>query len=347
MNLMKRRRAALCRCKLANAGRMLVSVAWGAIALLSVSSEAQTPLPKGMFSFIAHENNPGDVQLTNGHPVASKHWLTLANATMRSVLLPNGTSFVFRCSATLIGPGVLLTAAHCLDPNDGTPLVTRASLKVGDQTLPITCEASPQYADAVKNNRYSMRQPRVNDDYALCEFAVKDSLPAPFNGLKSEVVDTAQPLAAGDAVVMTGYGCKDIRIGVDNQVETSNFDNVLRIGTAHVTQPANPAGDYNDAFILIVSSSSNKPILCPGDSGGPLITSTTANAEPPQPRRIRGVNSTVTIKPDNQGIGSLASVVTPLASDSFRIFLSTWVKEKMGRGICGFNLPTGTPKCAS
>jgi hypothetical protein len=328
-------------------GRLVAFAAWGTAALLSVSSEAQTPAPVGVFSFIADEENPGDVQLANGHSVDIIHWATFTNATMRYIPLEDGTRFAVKCSATLIGPGVLLTAAHCLDPDDGTPLVTHASLKVGGQTIPVTCEASQQYVDATKNNRYSMRQPRVSEDYALCEFAMPDPPPARLKAMRFEVLDTAQPLAADDVVVMTGYGCKDIHLGPDNKIETGDSDNVLRIGTARVTQPANPTGDYSDAFISIVSSSSNKPILCPGDSGGPLMTSMATDAEPPQPRRIRGVNSFVTIMPDNQGIGSLASAITPVASNSFRNFISTWVKEKAGRGICGFNLPKGIPPCAS
>lgn len=344
----KRRFYTACRRRnVRHAGRLLVFSAWGIAALLSVPAEAQTQSPAPVFSFITDENKPGDVQLAGGHAVDPSHWATFINATMRYIPMANGSRFAVKCSATLIGPGVLLTAAHCLDPDDGTPLVTQTSLSVGGQTLSLVCEASPQYTAAVQANLYSLRQPRVSQDYALCEFAVPNPPPATLKGLRSEVIDAAQPLIANDVVVMTGYGCKSISIGADNEIDTGDSDNVLRIGTAHVTQPANLAGDYSDAFISIVSSSSNKPIICPGDSGGPLMTSTATNAEPPKPRRVRGVNSFVTIMPGNQGVSSLASAITPLASATFRTFMATWVKEKAGRGICGFNLPAGIPPCAS
>jgi secreted trypsin-like serine protease len=337
----RRRRKAL------HAARLLAFSAWCIAVPLSVSSETQTQPPVRVFSFIADEINPGGVQLANGHPVDITHWATFVNATMRYIPLANGGSFAVKCSATLVGPGVLLTAAHCLDPDDGTPLVTQASLSVGGQTIPIACEASPQYTAAVQGNLYTLRQPRVSQDYALCDFAVPDSPPAALKDVRSEVIDATLPLSANNVVVMTGYGCKNIRIGADNEIKAGDSDNVLRIGTARVTQPANPAGDYSEAFISIISSSSNKPIICPGDSGGPLMSSTATDAEPPQPRRIRGVNSFVTIMSDNQGVSSLASAITPLASTTFRTFMSTWVNEKSGRRICGFNLPPGIPPCAS
>ncbi len=132
-------------------------------------------------------------------------------------------TLVFRagggCTATVVGPQVILTAAHCVE-DDGSGTVKLAGAKVG-----VTCHHHPQYL-----GDYAA-------DFALC--VVEDPLPElPFEKVntESELLQVATP------VQLLGYGCLEEK-GVDKSfgvlykgiaqiVKTQGFYAITRGGAA-------------------------------------------------------------------------------------------------------------------
>ena len=96
------------------------------------------------------------------------------------------------CTATAIGPTVVITAAHCV------PNRRRGSLSVNGVTVRVTCEHHPEYAN---NSLY---------DIALCSSTTPIQLPQIPGGVPSQFeslqIDTLP--SEGTEVTIQGYGCR-------------------------------------------------------------------------------------------------------------------------------------------
>jgi hypothetical protein len=162
-----------------------------------------------------------------------------------------------RCTATLIGPQVLITAAHCVD-NGGQVFFT---LLTGQQHRGV-CQHHPDY----DNNKTA--------DWALCR--LEEEADVEFETLS---MDRTIP-ARGDRILLTGYGCTAQGGGGGN-------DGTLRYGFAEVIQTPR-SGNWD-----IITRGS--VALCFGDSGGPAFH--TYGSEDPTGRRVMiSVNSRGNIK---------------------------------------------------
>lgn len=136
-----------------------------------------------------------------------------------------------RCTSTLVGPRVLLTAAHCVG-NGAT-----ATVRYRDVDRRSVCTHAPGYPA------------NETADWALCIFA------APLNGIRYETVNLDPGLVGvGTELLLTGFGCT-ARDG------TGGNDGLYRIGEVPVT--ALPHDDDHDI------ETRGSVVLCYGDSGGP------------------------------------------------------------------------------
>lgn len=138
-----------------------------------------------------------------------------------------------RCSSTLIGPRVLIIAAHCISDSIET------SFKAGGKIYHGQCEAAPGYAR------------NVTADWALC------LIDKAVTNVKFEFLNHEETLVkVGDVLQLTGYGCI-------NPGGTGGNDGIYRIGSAKVISiPSRRSYD--------ITTQSNVA-LCYGDSGGPLF----------------------------------------------------------------------------
>lgn len=158
-----------------------------------------------------------------------------------------------RCSGTLVGPRVLLFAAHCVE-NQGS-----VQFKLAGDTYVGNCVHSPDY---IRNE---------TADWALC------LLSREVQGVEFEVINTdAMFVADGDLIELTGYGCTKAGGGGGN-------DGVYRIGSAMVISTP---GKKNHDIIT-----QGKTALCFGDSGGPAFKYLPGHNSPHGERVLIGVNS--------------------------------------------------------
>ncbi len=134
-----------------------------------------------------------------------------------------------RCTATVVGPKALITAAHCLDASN-----TGSAILAG-QTISLTCKVNPSYP----NDQTA--------DVAMC--ATSATITAP--GLKYEVLNNEPGLVkVKDSVVLLGFGCTTIG---------GNVSDVLFVGSAAIKRTPLNFQRYE---------AEGGAQICEGDSGG-------------------------------------------------------------------------------
>jgi secreted trypsin-like serine protease len=205
-----------------------------------------------------------------------------------------------KCSASQVGPNVIITAAHCLIHSRNNSNLVNASIELknadGTQyTINMKCTINPEY----KSNN-------IFPDWALC---LMD---------KERIISTYEYIYTGIAkenmnVSIAGYGCK--RIGEERLISNS-----LTIGTAKISPPA---PGYEEKFIWL---SDRKVAACVGDSGGPSFIDL-----PTYGRVIIGVNSRSNPR---QAETQLAGFSNP----AFDRFYNYWIEKLEEKPvICGIN----------
>jgi len=170
---------------------------------------------------ILEPEQPIDPALIGGRPADPKDWQASVYASMNNS----------RCSATIIGPQVLIIASHCVAHGG------RASFSVGPNRYTSVCSRSPLYRRG------------TDHDLALCK------IDKPVEGIKYEVINTDEDLIQeGKDILLTGYGCVRPGGGGGN-------DGVYRIGDAKIIR-------RSSGYDFVVRG---QAALCFGDSGGPAF----------------------------------------------------------------------------
>jgi hypothetical protein len=141
------------------------------------------------------------------------------------------------CSATVIGPRVILTAGYCIG-GDNLDITAALQEATGAISYRLQCQSHPNY------------ETDLAADVALC--AADKPLAVP----RIEQINTNRMLlAAGASVIMVGYGCRS--------AETRNFDGRLSAGQATF-------GGFDDLAPGLVQLGGS--VACSGDSGGGVFS---------------------------------------------------------------------------
>lgn len=208
-----------------------------------------------------------------------------------------------RCTASVIGPYVIMTAGHCvpdggeIQPASWTP-EPEVTFDYEEVAATAKCKQHPLYRD----NKEDL-------DFALCHTSVRLDV-------KYGIISKKGP-ALGDVVSLAGYGCIQAGGGGGN-------DGVLRVGQAKVTQLPSGASDWYFA--------QGGSALCFGDSGGPSFLK--IGDPKSEDHFIIGVNSRGNIKD--------LSLLTALYLDKSIKFFEDFAKAE-GVEICGINKECGKP----
>jgi hypothetical protein len=210
------------------------------------------------------------------------------------------------CSASIIGPRVVLTAAHC-STADGAIVPVSESVDYSFEVLGGTrftarCTLAPGYA-------------QDDHDMALC--LSNAELPPPYASVGAEV-----PMV-GAIVTLTGYGCTQPGGGGGN-------NGTLKIGDARVTSI--PAGRPHGYWFETTAGAGGDAAICFGDSGGPVYRQLHNRREP---HVVIGVNSRGDIR--------RVSLLTALGLRVSKDFIDEYARLR-GLKICGVNEDCGGKK---
>lgn len=236
-------------------------------------------------------------QLINGAVVNPRDFRGIARMTT------GGT-----CTAALIGPAVLLTAAHCVGNGQQIKFV------VAGISIDATCTHAPGYDPFFK----------PSDDLALC------LLSRTVTGLTYETVKLDTVPIIGSEILLTGYGCTTQNGGIDGRLRVGRTETVTDQEASDAATNFNvPLGEVNSIYTLS-DVPAGGAVICPGDSGGPAFE---AGLDPKGPRKIVGVNSRTTF---NDGVSILAAVATADGA----AFIRDWA-DANGQSVCGDDLTLG------
>ena len=298
------------------------------------------PLPDRVLRFksIPELFQSAHVQLSNGvAAVNAADWRAVAIGSSK------GDEY---CTLTLVGPRVVLLAAHCVDRGLAAaaagPSTIPAQVVFKTRTYRMDCQMSDGYRHAPVNRSGA---PRASDDFAVCD------LDADATGeVAPEALATAVALRAGSPIQLMGRGCTNLGISDDGRYTYVAKDRQLRLGQESVEAINISIYPGQKGIYARTLSGAKEPVLCFGDSGGPVMVSATGGG-----RRVIAVNSAVGATPmATVASPSFYSYLSPLSASEFRTFVERWVgqattpaAQRRDRRICGLSLAPGLGGCRS
>ncbi len=215
------------------------------------------------------------------------------------------SSGVGRCTATLIGPSVLLTAAHCV-ANGG-----KVTISISATTFKGKCTHHEKWKDGEGD---------VSADYALC------LLDQELAGVTPERLDLAGTgLDVGQKLLLAGFGCTQEDMSGGN-------DGVFRIGLTKISEmPSYNEHQPNDMLSESDPNENAPAIVCPGDSGGSVYR-LKSNSTVSGARSVVAINSRVGLETETK-VNGKSYLVATFTSD-FKSFVGTWSRRNNVE-VCG------------
>jgi hypothetical protein len=310
----------------------------GLSAPLWVPGHAPDPHRSLAFKSLPEKFGTDHVELANAQGTVDLHdWAAVAMTD---------TQLQETCTLTLVGPAVVLLAAHCVDAGypvgtsgNGTigGMVTFASAKYTLQN----CGMPDTYKQFAPNPRGA---PRGSADFALCE------LDRNVSGVPPEVISTSVATPHPTPIRLMGSGCTNLGLNSAGDYTWADGKNQLRMGAVDVDAIAISLWTgLPGIYVRTASGVGKEPQLCFGDSGGPVTIDISAGSKS---RNVVAVNSGLGSQPGaTASAPAFYSYLAPLNSQDFRDFLKAWVDagntgaHPRPRIVCGYNRNAGQQGC--
>jgi hypothetical protein len=305
-----------------------VTAAPPAVAADATAIVAPAPEPSGDIEFksaLDLDQAPagGEPALRGGEEARSADWPASLYAMF---IVPGGGGAA--CTAALIGPKAMLTAAHCV-PATGT---VTFSYKGHARPYVTTCTRHPKYSAATRD---------ASADFALC--AVAPAFVEPEGFLYETVNTSGMAGLMNQPVVLTGLGC------ISSTVANVQIDGKYRIGfntiqetsaspPPHLRNAALYAPQENNNLFTTIDPARGNP--CPGDSGGPAFMRTEGGAQLTR-RTIVGVNSRVFYR-DAARTSYGSSLVSATGGPDFRVWAEQWARHA---AVAACGIAGALPNC--
>lgn len=232
--------------------------AWSALCAPAAAQRVlETPAePSGPVTFKAAtglNQRPGDFapMLRGGAEADTRDWPASFWTTFDT---PQGPSI---CTSALIGPEILLTAAHCVPASGKVSIEYKSSP---------TAQTVSYGADCTRHDAYPADP---SADVALCRLSEPFKTPA---GFKYETVEFA-PLDAmlNKPVILAGYGCTS-DVAAQNAIDGKYRYGYNTVKETSLGPPrAYPPSLYAPHETRNLFTDHGQANLCPGDSGGPVF----------------------------------------------------------------------------